>query len=69
MENNGISRLPWYQSQFAMKQTEITGEVCTVDVEKMKQWAWIPWKGYVKGLVGHSREDEKNDSSGSRGLH
>ena len=71
MKNNGISRLPWYQSQFAMKQTEIAGWVCTVEVGKMKPWAWVPWEGYAQGLVGHSREDEKKkyERSGSRGLH
>ena len=59
MKNNGISRLPWYQSQFAMKQAEIAGWVCTVADEKMKPWAWVPWEGYVQVLVGHSREVER----------
>ena len=70
MKNNGISRLPWYQSQFAMKQTEIAGWVCTVEMGKMKPWAWVFWEGYAQVLVEHSREDgKKNESSGSRRLH
>ena len=59
MKNNGISRLPWYQSQFAMKQTEIAGWVCTVEMGKMKPWAWVFWEGYAQVLVEHSREDGK----------